>query len=47
MDPDGWEGDETAERRFFDEAQELLKADAEAYWDWCSKVEREIEYETD
>jgi hypothetical protein len=29
-------------RRFFEDAQQLLKADAEAYWDWCQKVEREF-----
>jgi hypothetical protein len=43
MNPEetGWEGDEDSERWFF-EAQEALKADAEAYWSWCSKIEREV-----
>jgi hypothetical protein len=43
-DPEtGWEGDEDTERQWFEEAQELLKADAEAYWSWCTRVEREFE----
>jgi hypothetical protein len=38
----GWEGDEAAERRFFDEAQELLKQDAEAYWKFLIELDREL-----
>ena len=48
MNGPGWEQQQdNEERRFFEEAQELLKADAEAYWAWCSKVERELEERTD
>jgi uncharacterized protein YukE len=40
--PDGWEGDETAERLYFDQAQELLKQDAEAYNRWLIELDREL-----
>ena len=40
-DPDGWEGDETAERLWFDNAQEALKADKEAYDAWIDELIRE------
>ena len=41
-DFEGWEGDETAERFFFDQAQELLKQDAEAYWKFLIELDREF-----
>jgi hypothetical protein len=47
METEGWEGDETRERLWFDQMQELLKADAEAYWAWCEKLERELEESRD
>ena len=47
MDPEGWAGDETRERLWFDQAQEALKEDAEAYWAWCEKLERELKERSD
>ena len=38
---------EDTERQWFERAQELLKADAEAYWAWCEKLDRELEERQD
>lgn len=40
LEEDGWEGDETAEKWFF-EALEALAEDSENFWKWCEKVEQE------
>ena len=40
-DDEGWAGDETSERRLFDEAQQALKDDAEAYDAWIDELIRE------
>jgi hypothetical protein len=42
---DNWDErdeDDTEERRMFDEAQELLKQDAEAYWKFLIELDREL-----
>ena len=41
IEPDGWEGDDTRERLWFEQAQEALKADAEAYNRWLEEIDRQ------